>query len=233
MGDFTLDLKATIAIVAIITAIIIAYLVNWWRNRKSISYEILSNAPLLSANEVIRDRIQILYDGSPVKNVHLLTLKVINDGRLPIVNSDFIKPLCFKFPEDAQILSFEVIDLKPNNLEVELTCKENSLFVKTDLLNSSDSITMKVIASSYKFDLNLYARIVGIKEVRRTNKMITSVRRAYGGLLVVFVLVMPLSLFLPSPINYAVLIATLISLPTVYMEANDFIKKFSKLERGD
>lgn len=233
MGDFTLDLKATIAIVAIITAIIIAYLVNWWRNRKSISYEILSNAPLLSANEIIRDRIQILYDGLPVKNVHLLTLKVINDGRLSIVNSDFVKPLCFKFPEDAQILSFEVIDLKPNNLEVELTCKENSLFVRTDLLNSSDSITMKVIASSYKFDLSLYARIVGIKEVRRTNKMITSVRRAYGGLLVVFVLVMPLSLFLPSPINYVVLIVTLISLPTVYMEANDFIKKFRKLERGD
>lgn len=232
--DLTLDLKSIIAIIAICVAILIAYFSNFWRNRKSISYEIVSNTPLLSSNESIRDRIQILYDNLPVKNVHLVILKITNDGKQPITKTDFIKPLTFTLSAQSQILSFEALILKPKNLDLELNFSENILFLQTNLLNSNDSITLKVIVSSYDFNISADARIVGVKEINKVNSNIRSAKLSYTFLICLFLFGSIFSLLsLSFPLNVSIFVVGLVCIVIQFRELKRFIKQFSEKEEGN
>ena len=150
MGDFSLDLKATIAIIALILTLIIALYFQWWRNRKNLSYEILSDTALLTSDEKIREKIQILYEGTPVKDVRLFILKIINNGSQPIKSDDFEKPLSFVFSEDAQILSIETVSVNPDNLDVSVTSQLNKLSIAPILLNSGDFFQLKASSSHFE-----------------------------------------------------------------------------------
>src|SRR5438132_14078112 len=82
--DTTIDLRLIATIVGIVVAIIIAVIglgyFQWWRNRKRMSYEITSDVQLVSAQEELEGRVEIRYEGQPVKDVHLLVIKLTNDG---------------------------------------------------------------------------------------------------------------------------------------------------------
>lgn len=83
--DFsTIDLRVILTALGILVAVGIALYFQWWRNRKRLSYEILSNVVLVSAEKEIEDKIEILYEGQSVKNVRILVIKVVNDGYQPI-----------------------------------------------------------------------------------------------------------------------------------------------------
>lgn len=47
MGDFSIDLKSLVSIIALLATITIGYL-TWRRTHKSLSYEILADSPLLT-----------------------------------------------------------------------------------------------------------------------------------------------------------------------------------------
>ena len=117
MSDFTLDLKVIIAIAAIIisiiTAAMIAYLANWWRNKKALSYEVIAVVPLLTMQEqLLGDKIQIIYEGNSVSDVLFVFLKFVNSGNQPIDVKDFNQqPLDIVFDDEAQILSAEIIEM--------------------------------------------------------------------------------------------------------------------------
>jgi hypothetical protein len=165
MIDFSLNLNSIIAIVAIIAAITIAYFANWWRNQKSLSYQVIADSPLLTAEEEIREKLQILYDGKPVKNVRLFILKVINDGNQPIDETDFKKPIDFVFSDEAQILSAEIVAKNPDNLNISIGFRNNILSINPILLNNKDFIEIKSVVSTYSTNIKSDARIVNIKNV--------------------------------------------------------------------
>lgn len=152
-----------IAILAIVAGFVI-YLLQ--RSKKSLAYEVISKLPLLSAKEEIKNELQILYKGNPVKNVHLFTLKIINDGNQPIASNDFEKPLYFNLSGDVQILSAEVVSTKPDNLNPSLIYDVNRFGIEPLLLNSKDFIEIKAIINTEKFSFKPDARIVGVKEVK-------------------------------------------------------------------
>jgi hypothetical protein len=166
MGDFSLDLKAVLTIIGIITAITLAIIFQWWRKRKILSYQIISNTSLLTANEEIREKLQILYEGQPVKNVRLFIIKLINNGKQPIDEKDFKKPINFIFSDEARVLSVEKMSVSPDNLEVSLNSENEKISINPTLLNSKDFIEIKAIVSTYEKSLRCDARIVGVKEVR-------------------------------------------------------------------
>jgi hypothetical protein len=167
MPDFSLNLNGIIAIIAIITTITVAYFANWWRNRKKLSYEIIAESLLLTADEEIKDDLQILYKGAEVKNVHLLILKIINNGNQPILSNDFEKPLNLVFSEDAEILSAKPVSVRPENLDVSITFEKNILALTPLLMNSEDFALIKLIISSNSSQFKVDTRIVGVKEVKK------------------------------------------------------------------
>lgn len=59
------------------------------RQRKNISFEVLSNSSLLSVQDEIKKDVQILYKGKLVQQVNLILLRLVNSGNVPILSVDF------------------------------------------------------------------------------------------------------------------------------------------------
>jgi len=156
-------ISSGIAVLAIIAGFVI-YLLQ--RSKKSLSYEVISNTPLLSTSEEIKNDLQILYKGTPVKNVRLFVLKIINDGNQPIATGDFEKPLYFSFFGGTQILSAEVVSTKPENLNPSISFDDEFIAVEPLLLNSKDFIKIKALINGEKFSFKPDTRIIGVREVK-------------------------------------------------------------------
>src|SRR5947208_7078313 len=108
-----------IAVVTLLAAVITSFISFWifrkQRNRKEISYEVVSNAPIASINKEVKDKVEILYEGKPVKDLSLLVLKVWNSGNVAVKPEDFIEPIKFKF-EGRTIISRDLLDTEPKDL---------------------------------------------------------------------------------------------------------------------
>ncbi|MDQ4119874.1 MAG: hypothetical protein M3209_00220 [Acidobacteriota bacterium] len=208
MADFSLNLNGIIAILAILTTITVAYFANWWRNRKSLSYKVIYNTPLLTADEEIKEDLQISYKGNPVKNVHLFVLKIINDGNQPITASDFQKPLYFNLFGDVQILSAEVVSTNPYNLNPSIVVDVKRIGITPLLLNSKDFIKIKAIINAEKFSFSPDTRIIGVKEVKEFKDGFDPILYSWLFLMIVFGALL-LAIF---PLNYTGLIIYVVSI---------------------
>ena len=152
-----------LALLAIGVSILI-YLLQ--RNRKSLGYEIISNTPLLTMKEELEGKLQILYEGTSIRNAQLIVIKIINSGNVPIAASDYERPLQFVFDTGAKILSAEVTEKVPDNLLATITSRDNAIVLEPTLLNGKDSITVKALVSDYQKKPKADARIIGVKSVR-------------------------------------------------------------------
>jgi hypothetical protein len=155
-----------LALIAIGVSILI-YLLQ--RNRKSLSYEVLSDTPFLTMKEELEGKLQILYEGTSIKNAQLIVIRILNSGNMPIPANDYERPLQFVFGNRAKILSAEVTDKVPDNLLANVTVNDHGFELKPTLLNSKDSITVKVLVSDYQEILKADARIIGVKSIQPTN----------------------------------------------------------------
>lgn len=169
MGDnaqsvFVQYLSIVIATVSIIVVIIL-YLCQ--RRFKSLVYEKIYRLPVLREKE-IKEKLKILYDGEPVEGVFIILLNIRNAGNIPIVAQDFYDPIYFKFDDKANILSAEISETNPRDLDIQIKINGPIIIIKPVLLNSGDSILLKVIVCNYNYDskLEVGGRIVGVKTIK-------------------------------------------------------------------
>ena len=83
------------ALLALLAIGISIYFFFLQRKKKALSYRILTDTELLTVDEQIKGEIKIIYGKLPIQNVHLLVMKVENNGNMPILSSDFEEPLLF------------------------------------------------------------------------------------------------------------------------------------------
>ena len=79
---------STIALAALVVSIYVFFL---QKRRKSVCYQVLTDANLLTIDEEIKGNIKILFDGTPIQNASLVILRITNDGNIPIASTDFRK----------------------------------------------------------------------------------------------------------------------------------------------
>lgn len=159
--------EVIIGVIALVASVVI-YRIT--RKKKQLSYEILSETPLISVGDEIKGRLEILLDSSPVEKVHLLLVKFVNDGTMPITADDYERPLTLIFEGDATVLSAESVQPEPDNLRVTLDFEPKKVTVNPLLLNKGDSFTAKVLVEKFGGRFDLDARIVGVREVRALPK---------------------------------------------------------------
>ncbi len=146
-----------------------------WQSRKRIAYEIISNTPVLAVSPRIKHRVKILFDGKPVTDVDLLTIKLWNAGNVPINRNDYEKPFTFSFGTNAKILSTNTFDAKPGNINVVLTQAKNSITLQPTLLNPGDSVKLAVLITQFKEgDIEVDTRIEGVKQVTESKPAISA-----------------------------------------------------------
>ncbi len=156
-----------LGLAAIIVAIILFIL---GRKKKRLAYYIISNTQLVGIENSIQDKIKILYDEKQVTNVHLISIRFINNGNEPISVDDFDKPISIKYGNDVNIITHEMLEKIPEDLDAVIRKKEKSLEVEPLLLNTKDEFTVNILASDFNGDLDISARIKGVKELEIYNQ---------------------------------------------------------------
>lgn len=177
------------------------------RNRKLLSYSVLTNSRLLSIRNEIKGKIKIMYQSKEVENVNLVEIKIFNSGNVPIEEKDIKEPISIFYGKNSQILSTEVSEVEPVNLDISLDNKDSLVELSKVLINSGDSITIKALVSRMS-KIFVNGRIVGVKEIK---EYIPKLKDFNFGFLVTFVISMLfyisgylLLFFLPEMINVAI-----------------------------
>ena len=179
MFDFLRDpmwqfIGALIGLITVAITIII-YLIQ--RRSKKLDYELISKTSLLSVQDEVDGRVQIVFEGTHVQKVHLIICKVSNSGNVSIVSSDYEIPLSFEMGPDSRILSAEVTEVLPKDLLVDINVNGNAIRVSPCLLNGSDSFSIKALIGDYDGTFAANARIAGVKEIRKVNP---SLRKSFA-----------------------------------------------------
>lgn len=158
--------------VGIIVGMAVAFLIFWLQqSRKELSYEIVSQTPLVSVQDEARSRLQISFDGKPVEDVTLIVLRLQNSGNVPITPADYIRPVTFNFGQSAAILSAEVTESVPSNIGASIKTVSDTVELAPVLMNGDDSMTLKVLLTRGDGTVSADARIVGVNQllVRKTS----------------------------------------------------------------
>jgi hypothetical protein len=165
------------AIAAIISIIIVVIVYFAGKAKKSLSYEVLSENPLISIDNEIKGKLQILLDGKPIENVHLLLIRIINDGKVPITANDYERPVTLKFSKSSNILSAEHVGAEPANLVSKPTIHDGIVTLEPVLMNSGDLFTIKVLVGEYTGPVDVDGRIAGVKNICIGRKQGLTTRR--------------------------------------------------------
>lgn len=151
--QFLSGIGAIIAIPIAVIATIIAFLAyRQQHQRKEITYEIVSDAPIISVNKALEGRIEILLDKNPVKNARLLIMNLRNSGNVSIRHEDYFEPIKFEF-QKTTIISTDIIEtqpqglLDPQSLKTFLKVGANFVELPPFPLNPRDSIGFSILLS--------------------------------------------------------------------------------------
>ena len=134
------------------------------RRRKDLYYAVISKAPLVSVSEEAEGRIKILFDEKPVSNVSLAIIQITNRGS-PIPSGDFESSLTILMGRESEIMSVEVMEKQPDSLDVAFNVENGKIQIEPLLLNNGDSFTLKVAGTNLADNIEVTARILGVKEL--------------------------------------------------------------------
>ena len=203
-----------IAVIAIFVSIRLA------KQKKTVSYTILSSYPLITVDSEIKGSLKLFLNEIPVDDIHTVIFKLINDGEVPIPVDDFENPIRVKFGHKAEIISVEILETQPSNLYPSYNIEANSeLEINPLLLNQGDYLTIKILCTG-KVDKNIQvsSRIVGVKNIKRSEARKLNSRDVSMGLsfialfadLSVIILLLQINFFSGSLLNLSPVFTALI-----------------------
>jgi hypothetical protein len=166
------DLRTIIAVVALLfglCSLILGFIGYRRHKRKKLSYEVISNTPLLSVNSEVKDRIKIYLDEREVTDVNLVMIKLSNTGNDTIHPKDYESAIVISFG-NANLLSFELFERVPRDMPIPHTILfPNGVSLSPFLMNEDDSMTIKLLISGEVNAPTITARIAGIKKIENGN----------------------------------------------------------------
>ena len=197
-------------ILAVVAIIITVIFFLYQRQKKAISWQIISNTPLLKIDDDIKRNLQVLYSGKPVQDIQLIIARIINTGNVSIKSTDYEGPINLNFGKNAQILTAEITKTSPNNLKASANIEGNGVIIPPTLMNSRDWITLKILVSQFDEPITVEGRIVGVKEIEENtdlyktrftivNKIIIDTIVVIAFLLVIWIVESLMNLIIQNP----------------------------------
>ncbi|MBI1763526.1 MAG: hypothetical protein HYR56_19045 [Acidobacteria bacterium] len=183
-------------------AAIVLFVFQWWRQRKSFKYRVISEEAVVDINQDYNDQVKILFDDRQVKRVHLIVMELKNHGWHPIEDKDFSEPLTISFGQSANLMTHTVLDCKPENLKVKTDIKTeltpdieaNQVVIQPLLLNRGDTIKLKALIDNYESPVKVEARIKGIPTIKKAETDL----RGVGQFALALLVMLALSFFIRS-----------------------------------
>jgi hypothetical protein len=169
-SDIIAIVGVIVAVIAIFVSIAIAIRT---KNKKELSYEVLSATSLISVNDKdIQKTLKITLNGNEIKDdISLVLVRIINSGNVPVKESDFNDDI--NISASSPIIWADIKERKPSNLYPELETDIGEIFdvitVKPLLMNSGDEFTVKMLVKSLKNEeeIDVDSRIEGIHKIKK------------------------------------------------------------------
>ncbi len=139
---------------------------------------------LIRNADKLADRMEVFFDGAPVRDGALAEVTLLNSGTVEILGADFVEPARFSFGEKARILYAEVIESDPANLGASVQIDSGKVILNPLLLNPTESLRLRVIGTGIEW-IRLNARIAGIRRIEDFSNVSVGQR--------VFLFVLPVS----------------------------------------
>lgn len=209
----------------------------WMRNIKSLSYDLISATPLIA--KAARGKVEVLFEGTIVDDVHLVQLQVTNTGNVPITDTDYAVRLGFRLNSRAQVLSVEVTSASSAALrdacEV-IVVSQNEVAVSPLLLNRADSITISCLVRNFDGSVVPLGRIVGVRNITQRKE---SSRRLTWLLLLATAILIAMSIIVVSwnnppspPVNWKEKWPALVFMALAYVLLSVVMLRLRKMLRA-
>ena len=157
-----------VAIISGIAILIISYFVN--KNKKILSYKIISNNLLITNSE----KIKISYSDKEINNIYNVIIEINNIGNKEIKPEDYDKNISIIFDEDVNILSAIIKEKCPYDLNIDFEINDNKVLLDKILLNKKEKFTIQFELTSKnnlfkeKLDkIQISARIAGFEIIEK------------------------------------------------------------------
>jgi|SRR5579859_3304932 len=144
------------------------------RSTKEISYEIIINELVSKHVEDLNINLSGTSSHESLSQDNNVTFKVWNSGKVPILPADFDRPIVFDFGSGAKILDAKVLETTIPE-KIKLSILNTGLTLDPIKLDSEDSITVKVLVENFAGKMNTYARIAGLKQLRKVTRGLPTV----------------------------------------------------------
>lgn len=183
-----------VTVIISIASAVLPFLLYFWKQHqtKEFVYEIVTNTSVLKISSEYKDSLKIIYKDIPVKDVRLILIKFSNSGNVPIETNHFDqkRPVRIIFSGDsAKILTCEVSDKFPENLDVKIQQNTNQVNISPALLNSGDTFSIKLLVSDFLGKITIDGRIVGVREIKEVKE---TINKNFRKSLVVSIIKMPI-----------------------------------------
>jgi hypothetical protein len=158
-----------VGMIVLPTILIVISAVDYLRNRRNLSYSILTDTPLLGLEDETAGRLQIIFDSEPVRNVHLIDVKVLNSGKQPIKPEEYEEPISLNLAE-GRILLADVAQKSSPDLRIDLSNDDKKVTLSPPhLLNAGEWMVIRMLASR-PAGFRVGTRIVGIRSVGQSTE---------------------------------------------------------------
>lgn len=141
--------------------------------RKALVYEIISKENIvIVADNSVTNELRISYQGKPVKDLYLITVKFVNSGNIEIRPEDYVRQISLNFGENSEILGNKIIEQEPGNLDLKINHdkSQEALIVDLILLNKRDFFTIQALVTGFQ-SVNSNGRIAGVKRIREVTTL--------------------------------------------------------------
>ena len=157
-----------VAIISGIAILMISYFVN--KNKKILSYKIISNNLLITNSE----KIKISYSDKEINNIYNVIIEINNIGNNEIKPEDYDKNISIIFDEYVNILSAIIKEKYPYDLNIDFEINDNKVLLDKILLNKKEKFTIQFELTSKnnlfkeKLDkIQISARIAGFEIIEK------------------------------------------------------------------
>lgn len=156
---------AAFAGLAIVISVVI-YLLQ--RKKKSLGYKVLWRLPLLKVHNELKERGQltISFNGQPVEDIQLLLVEIVNTGNVPIIATDYERPLTIRYGDNTTILGAEVVGRLPEDIDPKLSVTRNAIDIEPLLLNPGDEFVLKTLVKDLQENPVVVGRVTGVSEIK-------------------------------------------------------------------
>jgi hypothetical protein len=130
----------------VVTALagLLPFLISEWRTpKKRISYEVFAQTFDHPAERI--KALAFVVGDRRVNNVELATVRIANNGTLPITRGDFDEDLFVRFPEKAELLTAEARRVVPESMKIDGVQSKTRFAIKPLLLNPGDEIVVSAV----------------------------------------------------------------------------------------